>query len=223
MFLAKWLAHGEKTLKLQQEYFLKGTLKEQIPKHIFGTEIQGGSSPGEPRLIWFEFDLGCSTILPSCSASSANFPSAQAEPGRGWNSQNLSQPNRGSPGDWSPLVPFKISKHYQVFNIKYLSPTHKKNELNQPVWEWDKISPSLLRQQLLCAVTLLGTLEARGAVLGDDRQALPLGELPQLLLPHVHERPNDDDGDIILPQLTKWVAEIANLGNVASHFSLALW
>ena len=55
-------------------------------------------------------------------------------------------------------------------------------------------------------MTLLGTLEARGAVLGDDRQALPLGELPQLLLPHVHERPNDDDdddGDIILPQLTK--------------------
>ena len=51
---------------------------------------------------------------------------------------------------------------------------------------------------------LLGALEAGGAVLGDDGEALPLGELPQLLLPHVHERPNDDDdGDIILPQLTK--------------------
>ena len=48
---------------------------------------------------WIDFDLGCSTILPSCSASSANFPSAQAEPGRGWNSQNQCQPNQGSPGD----------------------------------------------------------------------------------------------------------------------------
>ena len=49
------------------------------------------------NLGWVDFDLGCFTILPSCSASSANFPSAQAEPGRGWNSQNQSQPNRGSP------------------------------------------------------------------------------------------------------------------------------
>ena len=53
---------------------------------------------------WIDFDLGCSTILPSCSASSANFPSAQAEPGRGWNSQNQSQPNPGSPGDVSPCT-----------------------------------------------------------------------------------------------------------------------
>ena len=47
-------------------------------------------------LGWVDFDLWCSTILPqapSCSASSANFPSAQAEPGRGLNSQNQSQPN----------------------------------------------------------------------------------------------------------------------------------
>ena len=33
-------------------------------------------------LGWVDFDLGCSTILPSCSASSANFPSAQAQLGR---------------------------------------------------------------------------------------------------------------------------------------------
>ena len=36
--------------------------------------------------------MGCSTILSSCSASSAYFPSAQAEQGRGWNNQNQSQP-----------------------------------------------------------------------------------------------------------------------------------
>ena len=54
------------------------------------------------NLGWVDFDLGCSTMLPSCPASSANFPSAQAEPGRGWNNQNTSQPNRGSPGDVSP-------------------------------------------------------------------------------------------------------------------------
>ena len=30
------------------------------------------------NLGWLDFDLGCSTILPSCSASSANFTSAQA-------------------------------------------------------------------------------------------------------------------------------------------------
>ena len=33
------------------------------------------------NLGWVDFDFGCSTILPSCSASSANFSSAQAEPG----------------------------------------------------------------------------------------------------------------------------------------------
>ena len=33
------------------------------------------------NLGWVDFDLGYSTILPSCSASSANFPSAQAEGG----------------------------------------------------------------------------------------------------------------------------------------------
>ena len=45
------------------------------------------------NLGWVDFDLECSTILPSCSTSSANFPSAQAEPGRGWNNKNQSQPN----------------------------------------------------------------------------------------------------------------------------------
>ena len=33
---------------------------------------------------WVDFDLWCSTILPSSSAVSANFPSGRAEPGRGW-------------------------------------------------------------------------------------------------------------------------------------------
>ena len=45
------------------------------------------------NLGWVDFDFLCSTILPTSSASSANFPSAQAEPGRGGNSQNQSQPN----------------------------------------------------------------------------------------------------------------------------------
>ena len=31
--------------------------------------------------------------MPTCSASSAHFPSAQAEPGRWWNSPNKIQPN----------------------------------------------------------------------------------------------------------------------------------
>ena len=33
------------------------------------------------NLGWVDLDLECSTILPSCSASSANCPSAQAEGG----------------------------------------------------------------------------------------------------------------------------------------------
>ena len=56
----------------------------------------------QANLGWVDLDSGCSTILPSCSVSSAKFPPAQTQPGRGWNSQNQSQPNRGLPGDWSP-------------------------------------------------------------------------------------------------------------------------
>ena len=52
-----------------------------------------------------------------------------------------------------------------------------------------------MRQQLLGAVSLLGALEAGGAVLGDDGEALPLGELAQLPLPHVHQRPVVKDED----------------------------
>ena len=56
------------------------------------------------NLGWVDFDLGCSIILPSCSAASAKFPPVQAESGRLWNSQNPSQPNPGSPGDGSPCI-----------------------------------------------------------------------------------------------------------------------
>ena len=42
---------------------------------------------------WVDFGLGCSTILPSCTAISANLPTARAEIGRGWNMQNQFQPN----------------------------------------------------------------------------------------------------------------------------------
>ena len=42
------------------------------------------------QLDWVDYGLRCSTILPSCAANSANFPTAEVETGRGWNSQNLS-------------------------------------------------------------------------------------------------------------------------------------
>ena len=38
-----------------------------------------------------DLDLGCSTVLPNHTASYANFPSAQAEPGKRWKCQNQSQ------------------------------------------------------------------------------------------------------------------------------------
>ena len=44
------------------------------------------------------------SFLPSCSTTSAKFPSAQAEPVREWNSQNQSQPNPGSPGNGQPYI-----------------------------------------------------------------------------------------------------------------------
>ena len=44
-------------------------------------------------LGWVDFDLSVPPILPSCPAASAKFPSAQAELGRQWNTQNSSQPN----------------------------------------------------------------------------------------------------------------------------------
>ena len=53
--------------------------------------------------------LGYYTICPRFSASSANFPSAQAESGRGWNSQNQSQPNPGSLGDGLPCTGWPLN------------------------------------------------------------------------------------------------------------------
>ena len=47
------------------------------------------------NLGWVDFDMGCSTILPTCSATSASFLSARIEQGRGRNSTNQSQPNPG--------------------------------------------------------------------------------------------------------------------------------
>ena len=46
-------------------------------------------------LGWVDFDLDVPLIMPSFSASSATFPSAQAESGGQRNSQNQSQPNPG--------------------------------------------------------------------------------------------------------------------------------
>ena len=72
------------------------------------------------NLGWVDFDLGCSTILPSCSASSANFSSVKAEIGRGWNSQNQSRPNPGSPGDGPPCG--FLSKWFISSKLFTLSP-----------------------------------------------------------------------------------------------------
>ena len=43
------------------------------------------------NLGWVDFDLGCSAILPTYSATSANFPLAQTELGRGWNTAKVRQ------------------------------------------------------------------------------------------------------------------------------------
>ena len=51
-----------------------------------------------------DFDLDVQLILPRCSASSANLPSAQAESGNQWSSQNQSQPNLGPRSDGSPCT-----------------------------------------------------------------------------------------------------------------------
>ena len=40
-----------------------------------------------------DLEIECSTILPTCQATSAKFPPAEAELDRQWNNQNLSQPN----------------------------------------------------------------------------------------------------------------------------------
>ena len=49
----------------------------------------------QANLGWVDFDFGCSTLLPSCSARSANFTSAQAESGP----INISQPKSTQPKD----------------------------------------------------------------------------------------------------------------------------
>ena len=54
--------------------------------------MSGYQVRGDGGLGSVDLDLGCSTILPNHTASSANFPSAQSEPGRMWNCQNHSQP-----------------------------------------------------------------------------------------------------------------------------------
>ena len=53
--------------------------------------------------------IGYSTILPSCTATSAKFQSALAELGRQWNTQNPSQPNPGLRGDESPCTKVQLS------------------------------------------------------------------------------------------------------------------
>ena len=56
------------------------------------------------NLGWVDLDLECSTILPSCSAVSAEIPSAQAESARQWNCQNQGQPNPTIRPDAPPCI-----------------------------------------------------------------------------------------------------------------------
>ena len=72
-------------------------------------DFNQGPSPQIVGLDWVDSDLWCSTILPSCSASSVNFPSALAEPGRGWNNQNQSQPKPNYPIRWTSLYLMKVT------------------------------------------------------------------------------------------------------------------
>ena len=82
------------------------------------------------NLGWVGFDLGCSTIVPSCSTSSASFPSAQAEPGRGWNSHTQSQFNPRFNSRWVTqyIVHFAdrvvegVNKSRNVVDVIYESP-----------------------------------------------------------------------------------------------------
>ena len=53
---------------------------------------------------WIEFDLRCSTILPSCSANSVEIPSATAESGRQWKCQDQSQPSQSRRADGAPCT-----------------------------------------------------------------------------------------------------------------------
>ena len=61
--------------------------------------LQGDPSPGEPLLGWLLF--GMFHHFAQLLSQFCQF-SAQPEPGRGWNSENQSKPNRGTPGDRSP-------------------------------------------------------------------------------------------------------------------------
>ena len=74
---------------------------------ICSSILQGDSSALRPGLGWLWF--GCSTILPSCTATAAKFQSAQTELGRQWNTQNPSQPNPGLKADESPCTEMSLS------------------------------------------------------------------------------------------------------------------
>ena len=60
------------------------------PDSLTGWPISWRASLG-----WVIFYFGCTTILPSCPANSAIFPSAQADLGRQWNDPNRCQPKPG--------------------------------------------------------------------------------------------------------------------------------
>ena len=60
--------------------------------------------------------LGRSAVLANCPANSAEFPSAQVEPGRQWNMQNQIQPNM-SQARLDTLLDIIYNLHYYIHRI----------------------------------------------------------------------------------------------------------
>ena len=69
---------------------------------------------------WVDFDLDVPRILPTYFAHSAYLSSAQAESGRQWNIQHLSQPNLGPRRDGPPCMEVTLtlmSEHEDLYFI----------------------------------------------------------------------------------------------------------
>ena len=81
--------------------------------------VQVVPCPGRPGLGWLWFQ--CSTILPSCPAASAKFPSAQAQSGRQWNTRNPSQQNPVYEHMGRPVFEFHSSLNENFLSVSVMS------------------------------------------------------------------------------------------------------
>ena len=111
------------------------------------------------NLGWVDFDSGCFTILPTCSATFADFPSARAELGRGWNSTDQSQPNyptkvRQEMGHPVQGVPSGRRPGLGCFDFKFSSvcqPPSWLKWLGIWAWWWNsqiKVNPTMVYDHL---------------------------------------------------------------------------